>query len=664
VVAPHYVSVVDAHDLNVEWRAVTASSWVHLSPDHGRTPTEVRVTVSTRGLAPGTHRAGVAISMEDGGENATGASFIVELTLDAPGWRALDGPYGAWVTSLAVNPENTNIIVAGVVDGDLLVSADNGASFTHHDLNSDDPFSAVAFADGNRAYAGAKGVYRSDDGGLTWGLAGLANRHVYWLAVDPTDVDRLLIEGDGVWRSVDGGANWEQVTIPGGSWCVTGDPTRPGTFVIGSDLGTVYTTSATAGSGAIAVTNTGYENEIVSIAVLASGRWVAVHDVDSSHSPALRVSDDAGASWSNPGAAGFADEEQSVLMWLAAVGDELYGLHKELYRSRDGGETFEGLSTGIHEYRGGERRYYAAVAHPDGLLLAHNSLGIIRYADGGSQQLPIYDFRINGIEVDPTSGDIFGIMSPGGVFTRSGSSFRSISGAGMWAEYPNDISLDPRSPASIAVSGEDNEVMVTTDGGATWVRGGAGLAIEDGRRISRAPDDPEVIWAAGTGDGLFRTGDNGATWTELDGWTVYHVAAISATEALYHAGGEIRIADSATPSVAMLHTRSASPSMLRRTEDGSHWFGSSGGLERSTDNGQTFENLGLAEGTFYDVLTMPGDPSHVFVATNSGLLGSRNGGGTWENINCPFTVYSLAHDPSANLIVAGTFSGGVYTYSP
>ena len=52
------------------------------------------------------------------------------------------------------------------------------------------------------------------------------------------------------------------------------------------------------------------------------------------------------------------------------------------------------------------------------------------------------------------------------------------------------------------------------------------------------------------------------------------------------------------------------------------------------------------------------------LAASTGLLESHDGGVTWENINSPFTVHSLGYNPIANLVVAGTFAGGVYTYSP
>lgn len=74
--------------------------------------------------------------------------------------------------------------------------------------------------DGSRLYAsswalysGGGGVYRSDDGGRTWNIIGLAHETVRALAQSPTD-PKLLLAGSltGVYRSQDEGASWTKIT--------------------------------------------------------------------------------------------------------------------------------------------------------------------------------------------------------------------------------------------------------------------------------------------------------------------------------------------------------------------------------------------------------------------------------------------------------------------
>ena len=65
-------------------------------------------------------------------------------------------------------------------------------------------------------YTGGGGVYRSDDGGHTWNIIGLAHETVRALAQSPND-PKLWLAGSltGVYRSADNGASWERITPAG-----------------------------------------------------------------------------------------------------------------------------------------------------------------------------------------------------------------------------------------------------------------------------------------------------------------------------------------------------------------------------------------------------------------------------------------------------------------
>jgi photosystem II stability/assembly factor-like uncharacterized protein len=64
------------------------------------------------------------------------------------------------------------------------------------------------------------GLYRSDDGGRTWGLVNgdplLHQRPWYYhhLVADPQDADTLYHVGDSFWKSVDGGKSFETIDVP------------------------------------------------------------------------------------------------------------------------------------------------------------------------------------------------------------------------------------------------------------------------------------------------------------------------------------------------------------------------------------------------------------------------------------------------------------------
>jgi photosystem II stability/assembly factor-like uncharacterized protein len=155
------------------------------------------------------------------------------------GIARLDENNGAWTVALslegtgaqclAVDPNDANVVYAGLRERGVRRTSDGGVSWVDCELPAPGVFSvAVSAADG-AVYAGNEpsALFRSDDGGMTWreltALLELPSRptwsfpprpwtsHVRWIAPNPHDPDLLLvgIELGGLMRSVDGGGSWE-----------------------------------------------------------------------------------------------------------------------------------------------------------------------------------------------------------------------------------------------------------------------------------------------------------------------------------------------------------------------------------------------------------------------------------------------------------------------
>ena len=98
----------------------------------------------------------------------------------------------------------------------IVVDAERGTSVSGQGL-TDRPtcLAADAFVRG-RAWCGTHrgGVFRSDDGGLSWQPVGLAGRLI--MAITPSPVERDVVwvgtEPSEVWRTADAGATWEQTS--------------------------------------------------------------------------------------------------------------------------------------------------------------------------------------------------------------------------------------------------------------------------------------------------------------------------------------------------------------------------------------------------------------------------------------------------------------------
>ena len=147
-------------------------------------------------------------------------------SLHAQNWERR-GPEGGMVLSLAVSPAGT--VYLGTSDGHIFASEDGGGQWElrgRAGMRTDavvaqlaaDPreprrvFAAVWFRE---AGAGG-GVFRSEDGGVTWSASGLAGEAVRTVEFAPSRPETLVAgTRSGVFRSNDTGRNWERISPAG-----------------------------------------------------------------------------------------------------------------------------------------------------------------------------------------------------------------------------------------------------------------------------------------------------------------------------------------------------------------------------------------------------------------------------------------------------------------
>jgi photosystem II stability/assembly factor-like uncharacterized protein len=153
---------------------------------------------------------------------------IARLDEAGGGWEVELSLGGSGAQCLAVDPADSDTVYAGLREGGVRRTADEGRTWVDCALSGPGVFSlAVSAADG-AVYAGTEpsALYRSDDRGETWrelqSLLELPSRptwsfpprpwtsHVRWIAPSPHDADVLLIgiELGGLMRSSDGGETW------------------------------------------------------------------------------------------------------------------------------------------------------------------------------------------------------------------------------------------------------------------------------------------------------------------------------------------------------------------------------------------------------------------------------------------------------------------------
>jgi photosystem II stability/assembly factor-like uncharacterized protein len=233
------------------------------------------------------------------------------------------------------------------------------------------------------------------------------------LLVDTTDADRVLLGTHvGVYETMDGGRRW--------------------TFA-------------------------GLEGEDAMNLVRASDGtlWVAGHGV-------LKKSGDGGASWTDvrpdglPGidVHGFAVDPADDQVIYAAIAGE------GLYRSDDGGISFEEVSKGV-----GPAVYGLAVT-PDGRVLAAEQRGVFASEDGGTTWGILLEENVVGLAVRP--GDERTILAIGNGIFRTSDGGRTWGKVQEISEGAWPVAWAPSDPERAYVVGFDRKLYQTTDAGATW----------------------------------------------------------------------------------------------------------------------------------------------------------------------------------------------------
>ncbi len=338
-------------------------------------------------------------------------------------WRLL-GPFRAGRTeAVAGVPGQPNVFYSGAVDGGVW-KTDN-AGITWEPIFDDAPIAsigAIAVAPSNPdiIYVGTgesdprsqisygDGMYKSTDAGKTWTHIGLPkSMHISHVIVDPKNPQRLFVAvlGNlyaanperGVYRSIDGGATWQKVlyknpdvgaidvvfapddpqVVYAALWATRRPPWNvyppsngPGSGVYKSaDGGNTWTHLTkglpTAGLGKIGL----------AVAPTDSNRVYAILDADQG---GLYRSDDAGATWK------LADGEARIwgrgwyfdrLTVDPKNADELYVMNTSVYRSTDGGHSFEAIkgTAGGDDYR----RLWINPDDPDRMVLSSDQGTIV-----------------------------------------------------------------------------------------------------------------------------------------------------------------------------------------------------------------------------------------------------------------------------------------------
>ncbi len=317
---------------------------------------------------------------------------------------------------------------------------------------------------------GSGGVWKTDNSGTTWQplfdneasysigciTVDPSNPHVVWVGTGENVGGRHVGYGDGIYRSTDGGATWSNMGLEASEhiskivvhpeasdvvWVAVQGPL----WSSGGDRGVYKTTDGGA----------------TWRRVLSAGEWTGATDlvIDPRNPDRLYA-----ATW---------QRHRTVAAYMGG------GPESGLYRSTDGGESWQRLHEGLPEGNMGKIGLTISPMRPDVLYAA--------------------------IELDRREGGVWRSTDRGASWTKMSD---TVSGA-TGPHYYQELIASPHEFDRLYLM--DVRTQVSDDGGATFRRLSEAYKHSDNHSLTFRDDDPDYL-LMGTDGGLYESFDLGATW--------------------------------------------------------------------------------------------------------------------------------------------------------
>lgn len=547
------------------------------------------------------------------------SAFAQQITpdlLQAMHWRLI-GPFrGGRVTSVCGVPHQPAIYYMGTPGGGVWKTEDAGRVWKPiFDQEHVASIGAVAVSPSNPrvVYVGTgeqtqgNGVYKSTDAGATWVNIGLNGTHIITgILVDPRDPSVVLVaaagdyaSGDqrGVFKTTDGGKQWERVLFKNNQSGIADLESAPDNARI------IYATLWTR----------------------PADPFNPPEERTKEQDAAIYKSTDEGSTWSPVEGKGLPNEplgRVGVAVAPATNGMRVFAISRQgLFLSNDGGATWQRSTTDPRILGNGYfSRVFVDPGNPDILYVAQTSL--YRSTDGG---------RTFDAFVGAPSGDDFHVLWINPVDTRNmilgvdQGAIVSLDGGQTWSSWYNQptgqfyhVSTDEQYPYHVYAAQQDSGTAALpsrSDYGEITYRDWAPIGGFEASYIVQDPVNLNYVYANGWYGSVLRY-DRGTG-------QITHLLVRNA-----------RYRTSVMPPIAFSphdpYTLYAAAQYVLKTSDGGHsWQEVSPDLTRKRGTSEEKPDRRAVITTMSLSRVKAGE---IWVGTGNGVIQVTTGGNSWQNV--------------------------------
>jgi uncharacterized protein (TIGR03437 family) len=323
-----------------------------------------------------------------------------------------------------------------------------------------------------------------------------------------------------------------------------------------------------------------------------------------------------------------------------------------IFKTTNGGDNWAPVRTGLTEGAyldievdpGNTQIVYAANAS----LLLSGRGALFKSTDGGQSWTGFGPVSVFSVTLDPTNSSVIYLGTALGIIKTLN--------AGPPFEQPvlstfaiSDIAVDPSNPATLYAATRFARLVKSTDGGQNWAVSSQGIPRTELLTVALNSRDSSIVYAGTNGGGLFRSTDGGTNWDLSSrgmNFATISALAVDPTQgnvmAAVPSGGAYRSLNGGAgwgPASSGLESFEVRALAYDPGNPDIVYAGSvnpfaarDGSLFKTTNGGLQWELL-LSGAPFHAVAVHPGDGHTISVGTGSGVLRSRDGGGSFQNIS-------------------------------